>query len=256
LALAIAISDIPAHGRHSQAPADGVYGTEGIQVPARGSDSVIEQLFTMSVASRCVFVPAAVVAVFLLAGSVSASAEAGQDAPAAPRRVGTAAIDHTTKRDDATPMTHLQQQLTRVTGVAEPRPADIETLTRALDAARSRPIARARLIALAEALAGALAQGQFEEVTIQRIAEDLYAALNNKALTTEQAALVAVDVAAALQDAGAVEPHVTIVLNALQGVCPEAVMPAEGLDAKPGAPGQSRTPAKRSLLTLSRDSSE
>jgi hypothetical protein len=217
---------------------------------------VIEQLFTMSVASRCVFVPPAVVAVFLLAGPVSAFAGAAQDGQAAPKRVGTAAIDHTTKRDDATPMSHLQQQLTRVTGVAEPRPADIETLTRALDAARSRPIPRARLIALADALAGALASGQFEEVTIQRLAEDLYAALNNKALTTEQAALVAVDVAAALQDAGAAEPRVTIVLTALQGVCPQAVMPAEGVDAKPGAPGQSRTPPKRALQTLSRDSSD
>ena len=129
-------------------------------------------------------------------------------------------------------------------------------MSRALDAARSRPVPKERITALAEALAAALAQGAFEEVTLQRLAEDLYAALNNKALTADQAALVAVDVASALQDAGAVEPHVTVVLTALQAVCPKAVITEDTVPGKPGSPAQAKTPTKRSLLTLSRDSSE
>ena len=207
----------------------------------------------MSVASRCVFVPAAVIAVISMAGASSAVAGT-QEVHTATQRVGTAAIAHTTSRDAAMVLTHLQQQLTRVTGVPEPRKRDLETLTLALDAARTRKVEEKRMVALAEALATALGQGTFEEVTIQRLAEDLYAALNNKALTAEQAALVAVDVASTLQDAGALEPHVTLVLNALQGVCPAAVAPPDATTGAPGSPDQ-KTPAKRSLQTLSRDSS-
>jgi hypothetical protein len=207
----------------------------------------------MFVASRCMFVPAAVVASITMAGALSAASAAGLPAQAASQHVGTATIAHTTAHDAATVLGRLQQQLMRVTGVAEPRPSDIELLTRALDAARTRPIASARITALAQALIAALAQGTFEETTIQRLAEDLYAALNNKALTGEQAALVAVDVASALQEVGVVEPHVAVVLTALQGVCPDAVMPADGPD-KTGVHPQ--TPPKRALQTLSRDSSD
>jgi hypothetical protein len=200
------------------------------------------------------FVPAAVVASITMAGALSAASAAGLPvAQATPQRAGTAAIAHDTSRNAATVLAHVQQQLMRLTGAAEPRPADIETLTRALEAARSRPLPAGRIAALAEALSAALAQGVFEETTIQRLAEDLYAALNNKALTGEQAALVAVDVAASLQEVGALEPRITVVLNALRGVCPDAVLPADEAPGQPGA--HTQTPAKRSLLTLSRDSS-
>jgi hypothetical protein len=208
----------------------------------------------MFVASRCMFVPAAVVASITMAGALSAASAAGLSAQATPQRAGTAAIAHTTSRDDATLLTHVQQQLIRLVGVPEARPADIETLVRALEAARARPLPAGRITALAEALSAALAQGTFEETTIQRLAEDLFAALNNKKLTSEQAALLAVDVSAALQEVGALEPRIAVVLTALQGVCPDAVLPTDA--GAPGKPGDhTQTPAKRSLLTLSRDSS-
>ncbi len=167
-------------------------------------------------------------------------------------RVGTEAIAHTASRDSSVVLVHVQQQLTRVTGMRDPRPADIETLGRALDAARGRRIKQERMDAFSEALAAALATGSFDEVTLQRLAEDVYSALNSGTLTTEQGALLAADFAASLTDLGVQQSHQTLVLNALQGVCPLAVMPA----AQTAGPNGTKTPAKRSLLVLSRDSSE
>jgi hypothetical protein len=206
-----------------------------------------------SAASRFLFVPAAMVALTTMAGAMSA----GTVPQSAPRRVGTTAIRHTSSRDAAIVLAHLRQQLARVTGVPEAKPADIETLSLALDAARTRPIEPERMTALASALAAALAQGIFEETTIERLAEDLYAALNNRALTGPQAALLAVDVASVLQDAGAQEPHATTVLTALQGVCPGAVLPApEPTDASSASTPQAQAATKRALLVLTRGSSE
>jgi hypothetical protein len=204
-------------------------------------------------------------AVAMSAGTAAASGAAvnsGADAAdtvrqSVPRRVGTTAIKHTTSRDAAIVMAHLRQQLVRVTGVPAAQAADIETLSLALEAARTRPIEPERITALAGALAAALAQGTFEETTIERLAEDLYAALNNRALTGQQAALLAVDVASVLQDAGAQEPRAAIVLTALQGVCPGAVLPAEEpTDASSAATPQAQAATKRALLVLTRGSSE
>jgi hypothetical protein len=208
----------------------------------------------MSVLSRSLFVPATTTVVFtMLVGTPSPAAACGPVAQTPPR-AGTEAIAHTTPRDAGVVLTHLQQQLVRVTGVTRPLDTDVETLGRALEAARRRPVKPERMAALSEALAGALGSGTFEEVTLQRLAEDLFAVLNNKALSREQAALVAVDVGAALQDLGVVEPRAAMVLNALQGICPAAVAPAQAPDVN--GTTDPRTPSKRSLLTLSRDSSE
>jgi hypothetical protein len=210
----------------------------------------------MDVLSRSVFVPATTAVVLTILAGASAHAGAagagvGQTAP----RVGTAAIAHTTSRDVGVMLAHLQQQLVRVTGVTTPRAIDIETLTRALEAARVRPVEPGRIAALSEALAAALGSGTFEEMTLQRLAEDLLAVLNNRALSGDQAALVAVDVGAALQDLGVPEQRASMVLTALQSVCPAAVAAPEATPGTDGS-GQAKTPAKRSLLTLSRDSSE
>jgi hypothetical protein len=199
----------------------------------------------MRALSRSLIVPAAV-AVVLRLGSSGAFAQTAA-------HVGTAAIDHTTPKDVSVLMAHLQQQLVRVTGVATPRDSDVETLFRALEATRVRPVPREKMIALSQSLASALGTGVFEEVTLQRLAEDLLALLNNKALTADQASLAAIDVSAALQDLGIAERRVEIVLNALKGVCPVAV-PATGT-TNTDAAGQPKTPPKRSLLTLSRESS-
>jgi hypothetical protein len=206
--------------------------------------------------SRSLFVPATTTVVFtMLAGASSQLAAAAREAGAqTPQHAGTEAIAHTTPRDAGVVLAHLQQQLVRVTGVTTPREADLDTLSRALEAARRRPIKPERMAALSEALAAALGSGTFEEVTLQRLAEDLFAVLNNRALSREQAALVAVDVGAALQDLGVAEPRAALVLTALHGVCPAAVAPAQTPDTNSAT--DPRAPAKRSLLTLSRDSSE
>lgn len=166
------------------------------------------------------------------------------------QHIGTAAIAHIKDRDSRVVLLQVQQQLSRVTGIRDPRQADIETLGRVLDAARGRTIKQERMDAFCEALAAALATGSFDEVTLQRLAEDVYSALNNGKLTTEQGGLLAADFAAALTDLGVQQPHQTLVLTALQGVCPLAVMPAQAT-----GPNGQKTPAKRSLLILSRDSS-
>jgi hypothetical protein len=239
----------------------------------------------LSALSRFRFVPAAVVALTTMGGATSAAAMPAAAMPAspmaastvaqgggavsggtetagavrqnAPRRAGTTPIKRTISRDAAIVLAHLRQQLVRVTGVAEKRPADIETLGLALEAARTRPIKPEGIAALADALATALAQGTFEETTLERLAEDLFAALNNRALTGEQAALLAVDVASVLQDAGAQEPHAAMVLTALQRVCPGAVLPAaEPTDASSASTPQAQAATKRALLVLSRGSSE
>jgi hypothetical protein len=230
-----------------------------------------------SAVSRFLFMPATVVALTTMvdaaiqarAASAARVADEAMVADAAqtptetagrqraPQHEGTAAISRTTSRDAAIVLAHLRQQLARVTGVPEKRQADIETLGLALDAARTRKIEPEKIAALADALATALAQGTFEEVTIERLAEDLYAALNNRALTGEQAALVAVDVESVLQDAGAPEPHAAHVLTALQGVCPHAVVPPPAAqDAATAATAQGQAATKRALLVLSRGSSE
>jgi hypothetical protein len=201
----------------------------------------------MKVRSRSVFVPA----VTLVVSSTFATGAFAQ-AQSTPR-TGTAAIARTAPRDVGTMLTHIEQQLVRVTGVSTPSAMDVETLERALQAARVRQVAPEKMKALSEALAMALGSGTFEEVTLQRLSEDLLAVLNNRALTREQASLAALDVSAALQDLGVQEQRVTIVLTALEGVCPAAVPhPAPVDDAGQAQP---KTPAKRSLLVLSRDSS-
>lgn len=206
------------------------------------------------------FVPATtavVSSVLALTAFVSAAsaqaAGAGTGVAQSTPRVGTAAIDHTTSRDASVVLTHLQQQLGRVTGVSTPSATDVETLGRALEAARVRPVAPERMKALSEALAAALGSGTFEEVTLQRLSEDLYAVLNNRALSREQAALAAIDVGAALQDLGVQEQRASTVLTALEGVCPAAVVHPTNVDD--AGEGQPKTPTKRSLLILSRDSS-
>jgi hypothetical protein len=201
----------------------------------------------MRVLSRSQFVPATTAVVLTILSVRGAIAQTVQT-----ERVGTAAITHTTGRDPGVMLTHLQQQLARLTGVATPRDTDVETLGRALDAARARKIAPERMTALTETLAAALGTGTYDEVTVQRLAEDLFAILNNKALTGEQASLVAIDVNAVMQELGVEEPRVGIVLTALRGVCPAAVAPQPA--SEKDSSGQPKTPTKRSLLVLSRDS--
>jgi hypothetical protein len=200
---------------------------------------------TMSSLSRFQFVPATTAVVLTILSARGAFAQPAQ-------HVGTEAIAHTTARDAGVVMMHLQQQLVRVTGVATPRDTDVETLGRALEAARTRKVAPERMKELTEALATVLGGGVYEEVTEQRLAEDLFALLNNKALTSEQASLVAIDVGAVLQDLGITEPQAALVLTALRGVCPSAVAPQPTNETD--ASGQPKTAPKRSLLILSRDS--
>jgi hypothetical protein len=219
--------------------------------------------------SRSLLVAGATVGLTMTAGAMSqgvaatsheaaqeaARQAAGQTADPAPaqatvQHIGTAAIAHIKDRDSRVVLLQVQQQLSRVTGIRDPRQADIDTLGRALDAARGRTIKREQMDAFCEALAVALATGSFDEVTLQRLAEDVYSALNNGTLTTQQGELLAADFAAALTDLGVQQPYQTLVLTALQGVCPLAVMPAQAT-----GPNGRKTPAKRSLLILSRDSS-
>src|SRR5689334_23106703 len=107
----------------------------------------------VKVLSRFPLVPVstAVVLSFLTAGSAVAQTP--------PQHLGTEAIAHTAGRDAGIMLSHLQQQLVRVTGVATPRETDVETLGRALDAARTRPVKPQKIAELSEALAAALGTG-------------------------------------------------------------------------------------------------
>jgi hypothetical protein len=218
------------------------------QVETRATDTLIESLFTtMFVQSRSLFVPATTT---VLLTFLATAPQAAAQTPT-PQHIGTAAITHSASRDAGVEQMHIQQQLVRLTGVSVPRDTDVETLVRALEAARTRPVTPERMTALSQALAGALSAGVFEEVTIQRLAEDLFAVLNNRGLSHQQAMLVAVDVGAVLRELEVPEPQTEVVLTALKGVCPSAVAAPQN-----GPEGTSTTESKmpkRSLLILSRD---
>jgi hypothetical protein len=196
--------------------------------------------------SRPLFVLAAAVPVTLLAGLASIG-----EAATPPRAAASAA----SSPGPAIVLAHLQQQLTRVTGVPEVPQHDVEALGRALLAARTRPAQPERVTELASVLATALSHGIVDEVLMQRLAEDLFAALNNRELTKEQAGLLAIDVVSVLQDATVQEQQTALVMAALRRVCPEAIAPAQY--AEPGTPqDEAQHRSKRALLVLSRGSSE
>jgi hypothetical protein len=150
-------------------------------------------------------------------------------------------------------LTHIQQQLTRVTGVPEASPHDVEALDRALLAAQAhRPAQPERVNELGNALAAALGHGIYDEVLMQRLSEDMYAALNNTTITKDQAKLLAVDVNAVMQEAGVHEPDTVQVMAALRRVCPDAIAPAP--TAQDASQNGEQAP-KRALQVLSRGGS-
>jgi hypothetical protein len=150
-------------------------------------------------------------------------------------------------------LTHIQQQLTRVTGVPDASANDIDALDRALLAAQAhRPIQPERVNELGNALAAALGHGIYDEVLMQRLSEDMYAALNNIAITKDQAKLLAVDVSAVMQEAGVHEPDTVQVMAALRRVCPNAVAPTP--TAQDASQNGEQAP-KRALQVLSRGGS-
>jgi hypothetical protein len=180
-------------------------------------------------------------------------ADSDQDAPKAQTPPGRARI-----ADSAQPgmvLGHIQQLLTRVTGIPEAPTNDVEALDRALLAAQAhRPAQPERVNELGAALAAALGHGVFDEVLMQRLSEDMYSALNNLTLTSDQAKLLAIDVTAVLQESGVRDTDGVEVMAALRRVCPNAIAPPRGTqDASQN--GEPATP-KRALQVLSRGSSD
>jgi hypothetical protein len=153
----------------------------------------------------------------------------------------------------ATHLAEIQQRLTRVTGVGQAKPQDVEALTRALIAARATGAEPGHLAALASAVATVLASGALGEESLERLAQDLYAAANHRAQGDHEAGLLAIDIGLLLQEAGADTPTVGSTLTLLQRVFPAAAVPANPDGSSPlDRPAQRPT---RRLSVLSRQSS-
>jgi hypothetical protein len=115
----------------------------------------------------------------------------------------------------------------RMAASAEPSAADVGTLTRALVAGKSRPVTDAAIATLASSVAAAMAQGDFDDETVERLAQNLFAAVNNRVLTGREASLLVLDVSLVLADAGAPRSAIDAVIGHLSAICPQGTERAD-----------------------------
>lgn len=93
----------------------------------------------------------------------------------------------------------LQQTIRRLDVSDDPAAEDIRSLTRLLAIARGRTIRDAALATLATTLGSAVAQGSFDEESVERLAQNLYAAVNGRELTRREGGLVILDISGVLE---------------------------------------------------------
>jgi hypothetical protein len=148
----------------------------------------------------------------------------------------------------------IQQQLAIVMGKSEAPAEHVEALSRALLAARGGVNDRAAVDALASAAAGVVARGSLPGELLERLAQNLYAAVSPRKLTASEASLLALDVALLLHEAGGTQEDVTSVLARLNRLCPGASLPGGKLP-KRVAEDEVHRPAPRVLSVLTRPSS-
>jgi hypothetical protein len=149
----------------------------------------------------------------------------------------------------------IQQQLAIVMGKNEPPLEHVEALTRALFAARGGVKNHAEVTDLATAVASVVARGSLPGELLERLAQNLYAAASPRKLTSQEASLLALDVALLLQESGGTADDVASVLTPLERLCPGASLPGGGQLPKTATASSAHRPAPRVLSVLTRPSS-
>jgi len=151
----------------------------------------------------------------------------------------------------------IQQQLAIVMGKIEAPAEHVDALTRALLAARGGVNDRAAVGALANAVASVMARGALNGELLERLAQNLYAAANPRKLTSQEASLLALDVALLLQESGGTADDVMSVLTPMARLCPGASLPGGGKMPKPVASKEDEElrPSPRVLSVLARPTS-
>jgi hypothetical protein len=146
------------------------------------------------------------------------------------------AIDHSAT------LLQMEAVLGRIAVSRELVPGDAQELTRLMAAARGRTIPESALSALSIRLALAMADGTFDDDGLERLAQDLFAALNSRELSPREAMLLVTDVSTLLRDSGAESGAIDAATLALAAIAPTG---ADTLD----------TPSPRSggLLVLRRE---
>ncbi len=122
------------------------------------------------------------------------------------------------ENDPATTLLQLQAIVGRMAGSSELAPDDARELARVMSIARGRTISEKALHAFSIQLALAAAEGAFDDESIERLAQDLFAAANSRALTEREALLLMTDVATLLREAGAASGSIDAVLAAFAPV--------------------------------------
>ncbi len=154
------------------------------------------------------------VAVALLPRSVTAHERASRSAADSPARA------EAPVRAPAAVLSNVQQSLGVMAGALESSPESIRNLEKALSAARGRPIAPGVLRTLAVDLSLALVSVDLYEEAAERLAQNLYSAVNSRTLTSREVGLLVADTVTLLADAGAEPPAIERVTRALVVVCP------------------------------------
>jgi hypothetical protein len=148
----------------------------------------------------------------------------------------------------------IQQQLAIVMSKSEPPAEHVEALSRALFAARGGVNDRVAVDTLASAVAGVIARGSLSGELLERLAQNLYAAAHPRKLTSQEASLLALDVALLLQESGGTADDVAAVLTPLGRLCPGASLPGGGKVPTPPTASSAHRPAPRVLSVLTRPS--
>lgn len=125
----------------------------------------------------------------------------------------------------------LQKTIDRLAVSDEAAPEDVTSLARVLTLARGRTIPASALATLAASFASAVAQGSFDEESIERLAQNLYAAVSGRDLTSREGGLVILDISGLLEMAGAERLEVDAVVRALRAICPSGADSIDGVSA-------------------------
>jgi hypothetical protein len=137
-----------------------------------------------------------------------------RSADAVRKRTPAPAIDHSTT------LLQMQAILGRMAVSSELVPDDARELARLMSVARGRTIAEAAMSALSIRLALAIADGSFDDESLERLAQDLFAAVNSRELTGREASLLVTDVSMLLSDSGAEPGAIDAATAALAAIAP------------------------------------
>jgi hypothetical protein len=147
------------------------------------------------------------------------------------KRTPAPAIDH------ATTLLQMQAILGRMAVSSELVPDDARELARLMNVARGRPITEAAMSALSIRLALAIAEGSFDDESLERLAQDLFAAVNSRELTGREASMLVTDVSMLLSDSGAEPGAIDAATAALAAIAPagaDTLEPPASLPSRAG----------------------